>query len=156
ALANAAIAAAARSLLRRERGIAAPLRVAAIAAAAIVAAVGYGSWRIRAAGDSAEPGDALRVALVQGNVPQSLRWNRVYASRVLRTYGGLTREAVASGQPADLVVWPESALQTELADPAYGPPLRALIDRSGVPLLTGIPRSERDRRYNSALFLAPG
>ena len=92
--------------------------------------------------------------VVQGNVPPSLRWNRVHASLVLRVYGALTREAVAASAAPDLVVWPESALQTELADPIYGPPLRALVERVGVPLLTGIPRSEVDRHYNSALFLA--
>jgi apolipoprotein N-acyltransferase len=157
AVANAAIAAIARSLIHR-RAIAGPLRVAAVAAAAVAVSIAYGTWRIGAVDATpADPHGALHVALVQGNVPQSLRWNRVHASRVLRAYGQLTREAIAAGGEApDLVVWPESALQTELADPTYGPPLRALVDRAGVPVLAGIPRSEEDHHYNSALLLAPG
>ena len=51
-------------------------------------------------------GDALRVALVQGNVPQDEKWLPRMRKPTLERYLALTR----ANWDADLVVWPESAL----------------------------------------------
>ncbi len=56
------------------------------------------------------PKPTIEVAAVQGNIPQSLKWNalRLAVSR----YTAMTR-ALAGTQPR-LVVWPETAITTEL------------------------------------------
>lgn len=110
----------------------------AVLACLVAAALTYGETRVR----GMHTGTALDVALVQGGLDPKLRWRRSHAGRVLRRYGRLTRdEILRSGRPApDLIVWPEHAIQTQLDDPVYGPPLVRLAARS--PLLIGAPRSE--------------
>lgn len=51
-------------------------------------------------------GDALRVALVQGNLPQDRKWLPEMRAPTLERYLRLTR----AHWSADLIVWPESAL----------------------------------------------
>jgi len=46
--------------------------------------------------------------LLQGNIDQSLKWDRRYQSRTLETYERLARLAAAE-RPA-LIIWPETAL----------------------------------------------
>ena len=52
-------------------------------------------------------GAAIRVGLLQGNIDQSLKWDRSYQTATLDIYERLTRR-VAVGKPA-LIVWPETA-----------------------------------------------
>lgn len=121
----------------------------AAAAVALLLALLYGQWRIDALDARARSdAPALEVALVQGNLGSELRWRRSQSSRVLRRYGGLTRDAIAGVGPGaserprpDLVVWPENAIQTPVDDPTYARPLFALA--RGAPLLFGAPRPER-------------
>ena len=61
-----------------------------------------------------------------GNVASELRWQRSSAGRVLRRYGGLTRDALRGEEAVDLIVWPENAIQTPLDDPTYGAPVRRM------------------------------
>ena len=51
---------------------------------------------------------AFRVAVVQGNIDQSLKWNPEYQEKTIRIYETLTRQA-APFKP-DLVLWPETAV----------------------------------------------
>ena len=96
----------------------------------------------------------LPVAVVQGNIPQSVKWDAGFKAETLRIYGELTR-AVAPG--SRLVVWPEAAV------PAYvrfePDALRWLTDLAAgvrVPLLVGVPDAETDGRrvrYLNSAFL---
>ena len=52
-------------------------------------------------------GEDIKVAVVQGNIPQSMKWDRRHAKFIVRTYSDLTLEA-SKGNPA-LIMWPESA-----------------------------------------------
>jgi len=52
-------------------------------------------------------GKSVRVAVVQGNIDQKMKWNPRYAKSIIKTYTSLTREA-AKSRP-DLIVWPEAA-----------------------------------------------
>jgi len=115
------------------------LSVAAAATAAAVIGVG---WAVpRAAAGPA--GDAITVAVVQGNVPRlGLDFN-AQRQAVLRNHVARTRElaqAVARGErpKPDLVIWPENASDI---DPYTDPEAAALIDEAaravGVPVLVG-------------------
>ena len=96
----------------------------------------------------------LPVAVVQGNIPQAVKWDAGFKAETLRIYGELTR-AVAPG--SRLVVWPEAAV------PAYvrfePGALRWLTDLAAgvrVPLLVGVPDAETDGRrvrYLNSAFL---
>jgi apolipoprotein N-acyltransferase len=50
----------------------------------------------------------LRVALIQGNIPQDVKWSPAFQGKTIAVYERLTREAAKGG--VDLVVWPESAV----------------------------------------------
>ena len=52
-------------------------------------------------------GEGLKVTVVQGNIPQSMKWDRRHATYIMQTYTELTAEA--SREKPDLIVWPESA-----------------------------------------------
>jgi apolipoprotein N-acyltransferase len=135
---------------------AAPLAVAL----ALVAACGlYGARRI-AASATAAPADTAILALAQGNLPPSWRWERRMAERNLLAYVGLSRRALSEAHP-DLLIWPEYALTLYPArDAEVLPALRTLADRTSGGLVFGAPRLEetppRSRYFNSAYHLAPG
>jgi apolipoprotein N-acyltransferase len=66
--------------------------------------VGYGKWTLqREPIYSAQP---VRVGLIQGNIPQKMKWDPAYRNEVLRRYRNLTLKA-AVFKP-DLMVWPEA------------------------------------------------
>ncbi len=76
------------------------------AAAALVLVVGvYGQARLARLDDEARRGKSLRVALIQGNIPQDVKWEPKFQAETMRIYGDLTLQAA----PADLIIWPETA-----------------------------------------------
>jgi apolipoprotein N-acyltransferase len=52
-------------------------------------------------------GKPLSVAVVQGNIPQKIKWNREYREQIISKYETLTEEAARS-EP-QLIVWPEAS-----------------------------------------------
>ena len=80
----------------------------------------------------------LRVALIQGNIPQDVKWSPAFRERTLDTYERLTREASKGG--VDLVVWPESAVPFFFQDePIQAERIRSLAREINTCLLFGSP-----------------
>jgi apolipoprotein N-acyltransferase len=124
------------------------------AAAALAVALLAGGQALRAVEWTTPAGAPLRVQLLQGNVPQNLKF----------ADGGmaLSEEAylplLANAAQADLVVMPESVLPLPLSYLPQ-PTLDALaeVPRGGAALIFGIFIEEpRVHYYNSAVGLAPG
>ena len=121
-------------------------------AAFAAAALGYGAWRLAAL----VPGAPIfHVGIVQASVPQRERFQPGSAARNVARHIEATR-ALARREPLDLVVWSETAVDIDLDQT---PSLRAALERlateTGVPLVTGAPRSEHGRRTNSVVAIAP-
>jgi len=99
-------------------------------------------------------GEALRVALVQGNVPQGEKWLARMRLPTARRYLELTRRELG----ADLIVWPESALPGYLV--TFEPLIEAIageVAAAGGDLLLGIPTLERGgRRPRNSVVLRGG
>lgn len=98
-------------------------------------------------------GAPLRVALVQGNIPQEIKWQPEQVQRTLDLYLDLTRRHWDS----DLIVWPEAALPVfyhQLAD-TYLAGLQDEARAHHTDMLIGISVLERasHRYYNSMLSL---
>ncbi|MDA1108188.1 MAG: apolipoprotein N-acyltransferase [Proteobacteria bacterium] len=98
-------------------------------------------------------GSPLRVALVQGNIPQEIKWQPEQVQRTLDLYLDLTRQHWGS----DLIVWPEAALPVfyhQLAD-TYLAGLQNEARTHRTDMLIGISVLEREsqRYYNSMLSL---
>ncbi len=122
--------------------------------------VGYGVWRedsLKASTkDTAQP---LHVALVQGNIDQSLKWNPEYQETTLHIYWNLS-QAASQEKPLDLLVWPETA-----APFFYGyeqrptQKLHEIAASVQVPILLGLPWVIPDgispRLQNRAALLDP-
>ncbi|MGF1614311.1 MAG: apolipoprotein N-acyltransferase [Gammaproteobacteria bacterium] len=97
---------------------------------------------------------AIQLALVQGNIPQELKWQPGARQRTVDRYFGLTREH----WDAHLVVWPESSLPGFLHD--FIPALAQLADEAedhSPDILLGIDVLEgtTQQYFNSVLALAP-
>jgi apolipoprotein N-acyltransferase len=146
-LVNAAVAAA---LGRAGGGARARLAPAALAAALLAAAWGYGAWRL----DQPELGRTVRVAVVQGDIPQDVKWDPAFKEETFRVHEALTREAAARG--TDLAVWSESSIAMYYQyEPLYQRRLADLARETRLPLLFGSParvdtpagRAYRNRAY---------
>jgi apolipoprotein N-acyltransferase len=143
-LVNAALARAALERRWRAVGGAALLSATAVGGALLVGGVHLVS------------GDAptLPIAVVQGNIPQAVKWDAGFKTETLRIYGELTRAAAPGSR---LVVWPEAAVPAYLRfEPGAMRWLADLASGVGVPLLVGVPDAETDGRrvrYLNSAFL---
>jgi apolipoprotein N-acyltransferase len=117
--------------LRREPGRSAAR--AALGLGAVLALHALGAI----AREPAEPGsERVRVAVLQGNIDQGVKWTPAWAERTLAIYERLTREAAS--RAAKLVVWPETALPgAPDGDPALEARLASLARETGVRLVVG-------------------
>lgn len=106
-------------------------------------------------------GPPVRVALVQANIPQLMKWDREQYLATLSLYHDLSAPLWAQTQ---IVIWPEAAI-TNFYDNArdFLDAEAARAQRHGSSLITGIPTLQRaptaaDQSYmrNSAVALADG
>ena len=100
---------------------------------------------------SSPAGAQLPVALLQGNVPQDMKFRPERYARTLDTYARLAEESRAK-----LIVLPETAVPSFLdrTDPAYLARLEAAARRNAGDLLLGIPhRTAPGEYYNSVISL---
>lgn len=134
--------------------------VCALAAAGVAAAAwGYGGWRIAEIDRRAAEAPRLRVALIQGNIAQALKWDPAFQAATIDTYVRLSR--AAERQSPELIVWPESAAPFYFL--AEAPPTRRLLEGIGdsrARFLIGAPAFElrpggAADYFNSAFLVAP-
>ncbi|MDM8348074.1 apolipoprotein N-acyltransferase [Pseudomonas sp. sp1636] len=107
---------------------------------------------------TAPAGAPLRVAAMQGNVEQNLKWDPAQLNAQLALY----RDLSFSAQPVDLIVWPETAvpLLKEQAAGYLSVMARFANDRQAA-LLTGVPIRQANERgelryYNAVSVLGQG
>lgn len=96
-------------------------------------------------------GPPLRVSLLQGNIPQALKFEPERYARTLSTYAHL-----ASASDSKLIVLPETAIPRFLdrIDPGYLEELASIARRNGGDLILGVPyRSSESTYFNSAMSL---
>jgi apolipoprotein N-acyltransferase len=113
----------------------------------MVALVAFGAWRIANLKNAPAEG-TLKVAMVQANIPQSLKWDPKFLPQSYGVYQEETTNAAKRG--ADLITWPEAAAAflflpddrypAALAeDAAYRQKLLTMAQNIGVPILFGAP-----------------
>ena len=134
--------------------------------AAVVAVVAvWGSARLRGS-ELLGQGAPVRVAVLQGNVPQDEKWDPAMRGEITDRYLTMTRQALAEG--ATFVMWPESATPLPFEqDLVGGAAIRRLAVESGATLLIGSdqvepvrttspgdePNPKATARYYNAAFL---
>jgi apolipoprotein N-acyltransferase len=139
---------------------------AALAALAAVAALHAAGLFARASGGAEPGGGSVRVAVLQGNIDQGVKWSREWFEATLGTYVSLTREAAAAG--AEVVVWPETAvpaaieagerevnLISDLARDTPGSRVGGAVGIEGGARLAAPDEGDPPRVYDSAFFVTP-
>jgi apolipoprotein N-acyltransferase len=132
---------------------------------ALVAACGlWGAMRLRAS-PLTSAGETVRAAVVQGNIPQTEKWDPAFADAITSRYLTMTRQALTAG--ATFVIWPESATPFYFEQDVFrGGLIRRLARQYGATLLIGsdqvepvtpVPPGRRPeyRSYNAAFLIKP-
>jgi apolipoprotein N-acyltransferase len=120
----------------------------AVAALALAAAVLYGriGWH-----DPAD-GAALRVGLLQGNIDQSLKWDRRYQTATLDIYERLARGVMA--ERPGLLIWPETAVPFFLRREAeLSRRVLEFAADARLPMVVGSPDLGEDGLFYNTAFL---
>ncbi|MFZ0131895.1 MAG: apolipoprotein N-acyltransferase [Desulfobacterales bacterium] len=161
--ANAALFILLLSLMQRDwNGVGITRGTAAAALAFAVALNGgnwlYGVYRLPEIDRLSAAAPTIRVAVVQGNIEQALKWDPAFQHATIDKYLGLTH-TILDRRP-DLVVWPETALPFHFGhDAPLTGKIRDGVRRAGTYFLVGSPSFEKgaDRIdfYNSAYLLDP-
>lgn len=98
-------------------------------------------------------GEPLTVSLLQGNVPQDIKWDRDQVMKTLALYQTMTEDNWGS----DIIVWPENAITAfyHQVEEFYLTPLAELAKENNTDILVGLPVLEQngDKYYNSMLSL---
>ncbi|SDI41176.1 apolipoprotein N-acyltransferase [Propionivibrio dicarboxylicus] len=93
-------------------------------------------------------GEPLSVTLIQGNIPQELKWRPEWFNESLRTYFRLAEE-----NPAQLTVLPETAIPAlyDQLPPGFIDALRGLALRQNGELILGVATGNAQAYANSAI-----
>ena len=126
-------------------------------AATLLAAAGYGHWRLAMAGPGA--GQGLLVRLVQPAIPQREKWKPQNRDRIFRLLLALSAGKVRGKKQPRVIIWPESAVPFLLDESPLA--RRAIADmlKPGQVLVTGALRRAATtgpgarQLYNSILAL---
>ena len=130
-------------------------REAPVVLLTLALALGYGFYRMS---DSRPPQGTLKIAIAQGNIDQSIKWNPAYQEKTVQIYRTLTLQSQPFGP--DLVVWPETAVPLFFQD---GEPLARTVlhtaRESEAHLIFGSPAYRRERGsvsfFNRAYLASP-
>ncbi len=103
--------------------------------------------------------EALRIGIVQGNIPQGDKWLGPGVRSATDHYSGLTRGLVREEGPLDLILWPETALPFRLDAEGHRDhrlQIQQLARETDTPLLVGslgsISPSGRPGLYNRSFL----
>ena len=137
-------------------GVPYPVKSALVLLLLFIATLFYGFSRLN--DETATTAKPLRVAVVQGNIPQDVKWSPAFRDTTMNIYERLTREAAKSG--VDLVVWPESAVPFFFQDePRQAARITRLARELSISMIVGSPAHElRNGKLvflNSAFMISP-
>ncbi|MBM3254546.1 MAG: apolipoprotein N-acyltransferase, partial [Candidatus Omnitrophica bacterium] len=78
----------------------------------------------------------IKIAVVQGNIPQDMKWDEAKREFILKRYEDLTREA--SRKKPDLIIWPETSIPGYLElEPDICERITGLSRDINIPLIVG-------------------
>lgn len=127
--------------------------------ALLSAAIIYGNYRLSGNKDGAKEERSVKVAIVQGNIDQSIKWDPVHQKESMDIYRRLTENAYP--YKPQLIVWPETAVpfffqeRSEITEEIY-----RISGESDALMIFGSPGYERTnssvKYYNRAYWLSGG
>jgi len=113
------------------------------------AAAAYGRHELRRP-EPAAP--VVRISVVQGNIPQSLKWETMARDKIMEIHVKLSR--LAEFDRPDLVIWPEASFPGYLNRDPMAEAVFDLASSMNVPMIVGAPYFESlEAAYNSAFLI---
>jgi len=95
----------------------------------------------------------IKISVIQGNIPQELKWDEGSRAFIMDEYFRLTHQA-AQDKP-DLIIWPEAALPVIIEEePEYFTKTRSFVKNIGIPLLLGAVTTLGGSYFNSAILIS--
>lgn len=133
-----------------------PYRDIAITAFLVVVTIAYGYKRLH--DYRASQGDPLKLAIVQPNIPQHLKWDPSFLDETIDIYHKLTLKCTL--QQPDLIIWPESATPFFFqSEDTFKEMVTDIIEEVRSYLLFGSPAWDlhlgHPRYFNSAFLISP-
>ena len=128
-----------------------PLRL--LAGLGLLAVLLLGAGQLLRGVDWTRPhGQPISVRLLQGNVPQAMKFDQAQLGATLDMY-----DAMITAVPADLIATPETAVPVILQQlpPEYLQRLASFASASNSHLLIGMPISDSPAQYTNALVVLP-
>ena len=118
----------------------------------------YGTWRIRAVDGLIAAAPTARIAVIQGNIDQAVKWDPAHQIASIKTHQRLSLSA--KSERPDLIVWPESATPFYLFfDKRPTEMVMSGIEEAGTDFLIGSPSAARQGEgviyFNSAYLISP-
>jgi apolipoprotein N-acyltransferase len=141
-----------------------PVSKRALSAAAVLFALGflftwiYGAWRVKTTDQLIAVSPTVRIAVIQGNIDQAVKWDPAFQAATIKTHTRLSLEAKLENP--DLIVWPESATPFYLFfDKEPTQKIIESIQQADTDFLIGSPSFTRNQGdieyYNSAYLIQP-
>jgi len=118
----------------------------------------YGHSRLSGDAGRGEGKNSISVAIIQGNVDQSVKWDPRYKDETVELYRRLT--LTTRDLDTDLVVWPETSLPFFFQDRSeYRDRVLEIARDSGAGFIVGSPaykiEGEKTKYYNRAYLIPP-
>lgn len=122
------------------------------------ASIYYGNNRLFRYGIEESKNPQLNVAVIQGNIDQSVKWNEDFLEETIDTYVSLTQSSYNT--KPDIIVWPETAVPLFFQDDnPFSEKIFDLAGESNAHLIFGSPAYKREpdsiRYYNRAWHISP-
>lgn len=115
----------------------------------LLLSLGYGYYQLS---QKINASQSLRIAVIQGNIPQELKWDKEYVSYILDRYSALS--VSSSGGNPDLIIWPEAAVPGILGeDNTVYNTVFSLARRIETPILTGAVVEDNANYFGSAILI---
>jgi len=129
------------------------LKICLICAAILILSLAYGFYKLgRSAAWSSNKG-SVKVAVIQGNIPQDLKWDKQAAAFILNNYKELT--IAASKDNPGLIIWPEASVPGLWGESGFAQfaEVFSLASKLNTNLLVGAVSRRAGSYFNSALFI---
>lgn len=113
--------------------------------------LGYGYLKLNEKESSFEK---LKISIIQGNIPQVMKWDEKYKDAIFNIYSTLTMDA-AKDKP-ELIIWPETALPGFMEERTLSSRTRRLAKSARANLLVGAPSlgQQDETVFNSAFLIS--
>lgn len=137
-----------------------PAAAVVMLAVIIAGTMVYGRYRIAAMDRLIAKSDRLKVSVIQGNIPETMKWDSALQEKIIHKYISLSRRV--KKEAPDLVVWPETAVPFYFFyDTVLTEQILSGVRQVGTYFLVGSPSFEYRKNgsgvnlYNTAYLIDP-